>query len=183
MLRAVGLPTVEPAIAVVRSWPLTPGVDQRAPAIEAVRNRLVTADELAAVATAASGLPGRSALLRLTARLAAGCESALEIWGHLSVFNVAGLDHGVRQRIVHVAGVTYRLDLAYEDELLAVELDGERYHSSRAQRERDRRRDVALATAGWLTLRFSHERLHRDVRGCRRDTLAALAARRRRQAG
>jgi very-short-patch-repair endonuclease len=57
-------------------------------------------------------------------------------------------------------------------------LDGYRFHSGRVQRERDMQRDAALAAAGWLTLRFSHARLHSDVEGCRRDTLAALAARR-----
>ena len=88
-----------------------------------------------------------------------------------------GLDHGVRQRRVTVNGRTYRLDLAYERERVAVEMDGHQWHSSREQRERDMRRDAALAAAGWLTLRFSHRRLHEDVAGCRRDLLAALAAR------
>ena len=58
-----------------------------------------------------------------------------------------------------------------------MELDGERWHSTREQRERDRRRDAALAAAGWVTLRFSHRRLHDDPEGCRRDTLATLALR------
>jgi very-short-patch-repair endonuclease len=121
---------------------------------------------------------GRAQLLRLATLLDAGCESELEIWGYLGVFNIAGLDHAVRQKVVHVNGREYRLDLAYEAERVAVELDGERYHSSREQRERDRRRDSALATIDWLTLRYSHERLHLDVRGCRRDTSQTLASRR-----
>ena len=45
-------------------------------------------------------------------------------------------------------------------------------------RERDARRDAALASTGWLTLRFSYARLHSDIDGCRRETLAALARRR-----
>lgn len=176
--RTDGLATVAPAVAVTRSWPLLPGHDRRGPAIEAVRRRLVTPAALCAAVDRASGMPGRSALLRLAGLLAAGCESELEIWGFLGVFDTAGLDHAVRQRVVPVGGRTYRLDLAYEQEQVAVELDGERYHSTREQRERDRRRDAALASIGWLTLRFSHERLHTDVPGCRRDTLRALAARR-----
>ena len=39
------------------------------------------------------------------------------------------------------------------------------------------RRDVALATAGWQTLRLSHHRLTTDVTGCRRDVLAVLVSR------
>lgn len=179
MTRTVDGPrTVDPAVAVVRSWPLTAGADQRAPAIEAIRNGLITPAHLAAAADRAIGMRGRARLLRLATLLDEGCESELEIWGHLGVFNVPGLDHGVRQKSVFVNGREYRLDLAYEEERVAVELDGERYHSSREQRERDRRRDAALGTIDWLTLRFSHQRLHLDVQGCRRDTSQTLAARR-----
>lgn len=180
--RVGGLATVDPAIALTRSWPLLSGPDQRGPAIEAVRNRLVTADELRVAASRAIGMTGRSSLLRLAELLGSGCESELEIWGFLDVFAVRGLDHGVRQKTLPIAGRSYRTDLAYEEEKVAVELDGERYHSSPEQRERDRRRDAALATVDWLTLRFSHSRLHGDVAGVRRDTLATLHTRRHRSA-
>jgi very-short-patch-repair endonuclease len=173
-----GLPIVEPAVAVVRSWPMLAGPDQRAPAIKAVRTRLVSPAELAGAATRAVGMAGRAALMRLVALLDAGCESELELWGYLGVFDAPGLDHAVRQKVIQVRGEYYRLDVAYDEERVNVELDGWRFHSSREQRERDMRRDAALASIGWLTLRYSHERLHEDVAGCRRDTLAALAARR-----
>jgi very-short-patch-repair endonuclease len=75
-------------------------------------------------------------------------------------------------------GRRYRVDLGFEEERVAVEMDGERWHSTPQQRERDRRRDAALAAIGWVVLRLSHDRLHRDVGGCRSDVLAALAARR-----
>jgi very-short-patch-repair endonuclease len=175
--KVAGLPTVVPAIAVVRSWPMVDGPDKRAAAIAAVRRRLVTPSELGAAAERALGMRGRRQLRELISLLDAGCESELEIWGHLHVFRVPGLAHGERQKWVTVRGRRYRLDLAYEQERVAVEMDGDRYHSTSAQRENDRRRDSALAAAGWLTLRFSHERLHLDVAGCRRETLATLAAR------
>jgi very-short-patch-repair endonuclease len=169
---------VEPAAAIVRSWPLLEPSERRSPAIEAVRRGLVGPDRLAEVCNRAVGMRGRNQLGRLIALLASGCESELEIWGLLSVFDVPGLGHGVRQRVVRAGRRTYRLDLAYEAERVAVEMDGERWHSDREQRESDRRRDAALAAAGWLTLRFSWQRLHFDVAGCRRDTLATLAERR-----
>lgn len=90
-----------------------------------------------------------------------------------------GLSHAVRQKVFRIGAATYRTDLAYEEERVVVELDGERFHSTCEQRERDRVRDVAFATIDWLTLRYSHARLHRDVRGVRRDTLRTLEARRR----
>jgi very-short-patch-repair endonuclease len=174
-----GLPQVSLAHALVTSWPLLAVAEQRGPAIAAVRDRMVRPAELAAALHTLTHLPGRAALAELVGLLAAGCESELEIWGHLRVFTGPGLNHGVRQRLVRTPERNYRLDLAYEAEQVAVELDGERYHSTREQRERDRRRDAALAALGWLTLRFSHRRLHRDPAGCRRDTLATLATRRR----
>jgi very-short-patch-repair endonuclease len=173
-----GLAVVEPATAIVRSWPLCAGLDQRAAAIAAVRRRLVRPSGLAEAAMRAVGMPGRAALLRLCELLDAGSESELELWGYLDVFDHPGLRHAVRQKVVQVQGRYYRLDLAFDEEQVAIELDGYRFHSTREQRERDMQRDAALASIGWLTLRFSHERLHGDVAGCRRDALAALSARR-----
>ncbi|MGY1835033.1 endonuclease domain-containing protein [Blastococcus sp. SYSU DS0510] len=70
-----------------------------------------------------------------------------------------GMPRSTQQRQVTVGGRTHHLDAAYDDVLLAVEMDGAAWHGSREQRERDIRRDVLLATAGWQTLRFSHRRL------------------------
>lgn len=167
-----------PAFAIVGSWPLLIGADQRAPAIEAVRRRLVTPPELSEVNARALGIAGRARLAQLIDQLEAGCESELELWGYLGVFDIPGLRHGVRQKVIHIGGKRHRLDLAFDEERVAVELDGWRFHSSRAQRERDMRRDAALASVDWITLRYSHDRLHGDVQGCRRDTIATLEARR-----
>lgn len=174
-----GLPTVSAASAIVQCWPQLSGSDQRAPAITAVRRRLITPARLRAAAECAPNLPRRTELTRLVQLLDSGCESELELWGYLQVFDVPGLDHAKRQLRVRVGDTTYRLDLAYEAERLAVELDGRAYHASPAQWERDIRRDLALATVNWQTIRYSHRRLTNDIPGCRRDTLAVLAARRR----
>jgi very-short-patch-repair endonuclease len=173
-----GVATTARALTLAQSWPLLAGPDQRGPTIRAVRNRLVTPGDLGDAAAPLVRLPGRREFLRLVDQLDAGCESELEIWGFTDVFDVAGLRHARRQLVVAAAGHRYRLDLAYEAEKVAVELDGAASHSSPVQRERDRRRDAELAGAGWLTLRYGTRRLHEDVAGCRRDTLAALAARR-----
>ena len=60
---------------------------------------------------------------------------------------------------------------------VAVELDGAAFHGSAAARERDTRRDVALAALGWVVLRFSYQRLTTDPEGCRREIAAVCAAR------
>ena len=175
--RVDGLVTTCVAASVVDSWPLLRGRDQRAPAIAAVRTGVVTPASLVVELDRHPRLPGRRDLAALVGQLADGCESELEIWGHAAVFRGPGLEHGVRQYAIRAGGNRYRLDLAFVAERVAVEMDGERWHSTREQRERDRRRDAALASAGWVTLRFSHRRLHDDPGGCRRDTLATLARR------
>jgi very-short-patch-repair endonuclease len=179
LLRVDGLPTVDLPHALVQSWPLLPSHDRRAPVIEAVRRHLTTRAALAATLRVTTRLPHRAEFDELLRLLDDGCESELEIWGYLDVFDFPGLRHGTRQLLAETPAGRFRTDLGYEAERVAIELDGARYHSSREQRERDMRRDAAFASIDWLTLRFSHHRLHHDVPGCRRDTLAALAARRR----
>jgi very-short-patch-repair endonuclease len=75
------------------------------------------------------------------------------------------------------SGVVY-LDAAVPALEVVVELDGAAFHGSAADRERDTRRDVALAALGWVVLRFSHRRLTTDPEGCRREILAVCAAHR-----
>jgi very-short-patch-repair endonuclease len=85
----------------------------------------------------------------------------------------------VQQRRVAVGAGTFVLDAACEESMLAVEMDGAAWHGSRAQRERDIRRDSLLATVGWQTLRYSYARMTRSPEACRRDIRAVHLARRR----
>lgn len=57
----------------------------------------------------------------------------------------------------HVAGPDgeYRIDLAYPEHRLAVELYGYRWHHSRAQMQRDHRRQRRLTLEGWTILVFT----------------------------
>jgi very-short-patch-repair endonuclease len=58
---------------------------------------------------------------------------------------------------------SYRIDVGFEAEKLAVELDGRAYHAATDQWERDIRRDLELATLGWQTVRLPHATLHREA--------------------
>ena len=178
-----GVPVVRADEAIVSSWPLMSGAEQRAPLIVAARRGLVPPARIAPLADHAWWIRGIAGLRELVRLVLAGCESELELWGYTDVFDVAGLRDVTRQLVVRAGDRTYRLDMAYEEEMLAVELDGRRYHSGPEQWERDIARDLALATLGWQTIRFSHARLTSDVAGCRKDALAVRAARRRRLAG
>lgn len=66
----------------------------------------------------------------------------------------AGLPTPTLQHEVQLNGQTYRLDLAYPEAKLAVELDGS-VHLERDVWEKDHERQNALILAGWTILRFT----------------------------
>lgn len=79
-------------------------------------------------------------------------ESRSESWVRLEL-----IDHGLPvptlQHWVRIGGVpTYRLDLAYPHARVAIEYDGEEFHSTPEQRERDRRRRAELRELGWTVI-------------------------------
>ncbi|MGY1743961.1 DUF559 domain-containing protein [Blastococcus sp. SYSU D00695] len=122
-------------------------------------------------------LPGRRGLLGLVDLVDGGCGSELEVWGVLEVLRAPGMPAFVQQHEVVLPHAVVRLDAAFVEVQVAVELDGAAFHGSPEARERDTRRDVALAALGWVVLRFSHRRLTREPEACRREILAVCRRR------
>jgi very-short-patch-repair endonuclease len=60
----------------------------------------------------------------------------------------------------------YRLDFAFTDVRLAVEIDGHAYHSSKEDRAKDNDRDRNLLALGWHTLRFTGSQIWADSLNC-----------------
>ncbi|WP_336028727.1 DUF559 domain-containing protein [Geodermatophilus sp. FMUSA9-8] len=185
-----GLPVLAAARSLVDAWAwaATPGRNPRAASevpvvrqavIEAVRTRAVDVDDLRSASDAQRRHAGRAALGALLDLVAGGCQSELEIWGVLQVLGGPGIPPFVQQHAVALAdGRRVFLDAAWPELRVAVELDGAAFHGSREQRERDLRRDTALAALGWVVLRFSYRRLTTDPDACRREIEAVLRRRR-----
>ncbi|AIF43443.1 hypothetical protein X953_10190 [Virgibacillus sp. SK37] len=57
----------------------------------------------------------------------------------------------------------YWIDLAFPHQLVAVECDGKKYHSSAKQKAHDRKRDKYMRERGWTVLRFSGSKIHRNL--------------------
>jgi len=183
-----GLPVLGLARPLVDAWAwassarLNPRADRdlaaaRHALVTAVREGRVDVALVRAESRAQRVHAGRAALSTLLDLLELGCESELEVFGVLHVLRIRGLPTCTHQHGLVLGGRTVRLDAAWPVLRVAVELDGHRFHSSRADRERDMRRDTALAAAGWVVLRFSYARMTTDPEGCRRELELVLRRR------
>ena len=187
-----GSPDALPVLGLARSlvdawaWASSTRLNPRAAAdmavarhalIGAVRERRVDVAAIRTQSVLQRMHAGRRTLSLLLDLVDAGCESELEVFGVLHVLRLPSLPACTHQHELVVAGRRVRLDAAWPALRVAVELDGHRFHSSRADRERDMRRDTALAAAGWVVLRFSYARLTTDPEGCRREIELVLRRR------
>jgi very-short-patch-repair endonuclease len=180
-----GLPVTPPARSVVDAWGTAHGDGgalsavrpARAAAIDAVRTGRATVPQLRRELGRRTELPGRAALFELLSLVATGAQSELEIWGVLHVLDVPQLPAYRQQYRVQLRTTHADLDVAWPEVRLAVELDGAAFHGSPEQRERDLRRDAALAAVGWLVLRFTYRRLVHEPEACRAEIAAVYRAR------
>jgi very-short-patch-repair endonuclease len=69
----------------------------------------------------------------------------------------AGIGGWTGNHPVVIAGRRFRLDVAFPEHRLDVEVDGWAFHRSKEARDRDIERDNLLTQAGWRVLRFSWE--------------------------
>lgn len=77
-----------------------------------------------------------------------------------------GLPVPVQQHRVRVAGRTFRIDLAYPDVRLAIELDGWEFHRTRTAFDQDRSRANALVAGGWTVVRFTSRSTEDEILTC-----------------
>jgi len=189
--RIGGLPVTPLPRAVVDSWGLALAAGgrprdvetARSAVITTIRERQVTPTALRAGVAGRPALPGRPDLLDLIAKVEGGSHSELEIWGVDHVLTGPGMPAFVRQFPVALARGSVRLDAAIPELRVAIEFDGAAFHGDQTARERDIRRDAALAALGWVVLRFSYRRLRSEPESCRREILGVCAARRSLLAG
>ena len=172
-----GLPVTRLEHAVVQSWPLLDRDAQRAPVIRAVAERLTTPLRLRAALENWPRIGGRRILRQLIGKLHDGCRSELEIWGYDHIFrDIPGL---LRQAPVRIRNRTVYLDVFDPTTGTNFELDGARYHAGPADRERDLRRDAALAARGITVVRLTHDHLTGSAADVQREVMAILASRHR----
>lgn len=101
------------------------------------------------------GRTGNAQLRRLIAELDVGAQAESERLLH-AILRRGGLAGWRAQYRVRLAGRVAYLDVAFPDSMLAIEVDGRRYHGDESSRfEDDRSRQNALVAAGWRVLRVT----------------------------
>ena len=155
-----GIPTTTPIRTLCDSGLIFPEHEVRRLVDHAVATGLVTVADLWRFRhrVGVQGRNGVGVLHSVLASLpdsAATAESSLEV-AFLRLCAERGLPTPSPQHPVVVAGARFRIDAAYSEQRVAIELDGFAAHSGPERFVADRRRQNALALAGWTILRFTH---------------------------
>ena len=164
--------------SMIDSWPLLPPAERRPLLLDVIRRGTVTPEALREALAERPNVGGHRALAQAIELASDGCQSELEALGVLHVFRHRSLPASVGQcRVELTGGKAVRLDRAWPEVKLAVELDGARHHTSPEDRRRDLARDTALAALGWVVLRFTYADVRRDPDGVRRRIVEVYLAR------
>jgi len=149
----------------------------------ALGRRLTTIDALRDITRdlAEHGRSGSTLMRKLLAERSTDYiapESGLEA-RFLALLRSSGLPEPRRQ--VNVGGAQWvgRVDFAYPDHRLLIEIDSDIHHTAKLDREADGRRDTKLAAAGFRVIRISEGQVWfrpREAVGAVRRALAASAA-------
>lgn len=137
---------------------------------DALRRRVITLERLRRCVGRLDGSPNRrpAVIHELLAARLPGFEpgdSDLET-RILRVIVSAGLPVPVQQHRVRIAGRQVRIDLAYPDVKLAIELDGWEFHGTRTAFDDDRARANLLVAHGWTLLRFTSRSPNEEILRC-----------------
>jgi hypothetical protein len=126
----------------------------------AMRSRRVSPDRLA-VAIAGSRAVGSKSAREAFALADPLSGSIPESLARL-VFHEAGFPAPISQYWPRLAVIDARVDFAWPEFMLVVEIDGRKYHIDAAAFQRDRVRQNALMQGKWMVLRFTVEDVRYD---------------------
>ncbi len=152
-----GLLVTSPARTVVDLARTLPREEAVAVADSALRVGALTYPELVDAVGALAPANGRPRCREVLALVDPRCGSVLESLARV-LFEDAGLRPFETQHVVRAGrAVLARVDFAWPEAHLVVEVDGFAFHADRSSYRSDRRRGNGLVLAGWKVLRFSWE--------------------------
>lgn len=157
------IPVTDPARTLLDLSGIVAFTELEEAADTALRRRLVRLGDIRDSVDGLSGRRGIGAVRALLVARTGTTESVFET-RFLALIRKLRLPEPVVQYEVRRAGrLIARVDLAYPDQRVVIELDGYRDHSSRQAFERDRRRQNELQRAGYAVLRFTWADLSRPA--------------------
>jgi hypothetical protein len=148
----------------------------RAVLIDSRQRRLLTYERVLAALDGLGPLRGKGVVRRLLWELdAERCDSVLEAIVRALLRRAGIPDPNAGPFAVRAGARTLHLDIAWPEQRVGIEVDGFAYHSSRAQFDRDGRRQNLMVLAGWRVLRVSWDRVEQDPEGFVREVRQLLA--------
>lgn len=180
LIAAQGVMCVEMPRALLDAWRLAAPVDQRDLLYEALWARVCTWRALVNELERTPRVAGRAELQRLLRWFAAGATSPLEVRAKHETFTGVRFRDLEWQAELQLRSRRVTVDILHRPSMVVVELDGDRYHSTRRAREADRERQTELAAAGYIVLRFGWRDIADRPVWCRDRLQAAIASDRRR---
>ncbi len=176
-MNARGVTTVTTERAVIDAWSSAGGRQRSDLLYQALWARLCTWQQVRRELARTPRVPARRELEQILERFSAGATTPLEVRARFETFADARFAEFEWQAAITLSNRRVRADMLHREARLVVELDGDRYHSSRADRMRDRERSTDLAAAGYLTVRFGWDDVTRRPAWCRQRLLATLTSR------
>ena len=172
-----GIRCVPPARALLDAWRFSPPLERRSLLWEALWARACTYRQVARELERAPRVAGRRDLERVLGWFAEGATSPLEVRAKHETFADARFREFEWQVPLMLPSRRATPDMLHRRAMVAVELDGDRYHSTRAARDADRDRQTDLTAAGYAVLRFGWRDVVDRPQWCRDRVLTTVAGR------
>lgn len=157
-----GIPATRPARTLFDLGAALGAGELRRVILDSVADRLVTEPQLWAQVREGPhrGRPGAANFKKALAQIGIGDEESASWLEDRAFARIAEAGFELPERQFDVQGpdgFIARVDLAYPQQRLVVEVDGWDFHCTRSDFVRDRQRQNELVAAGWSVLRFTNE--------------------------
>lgn len=174
-----GVRTVEMPRALLDAWSAAPATGRRDVLYSAIWEHACTWKQVRLAASRAPRVSGRRDLERVLGWFAEGATSPLEVRAKHEVFTGVAFRAFEWQVELPLGTRKAFADMLHREAMVVVELDGDRYHSTREARDSDRERQTDLAAAGFVTVRFGWNDIALRPQWCRERLLTVLGSRTR----
>ena len=174
---AQGVRCVVPERALLDAWHFAAPLARRSLLYEALWSGACTWRQVTRELRRAPRVPARRELERTLAWFAKGATSPLEVRARRDVFAARCFHEFEWQASLTVGSRKAVADMLHRAAQVVVELDGARFHDVPGTWRADRVRDVDLAAAGYVTIRFGWDDVVRRPNWCRTRLSEVVASR------